>query len=289
MQSRRDFPFVRNRFAQARAVRHVVLMLLLMGGVSEITACAPGFQPRRIRSAPELYRASLREFQRKKWDNALQGFELLAQQLPARDTLLPRVYWYQAQAHARKGDHLLAAQAYSRLTEAFSDDSLAARALFETGLQYRELWRKPTLTVEYGQTALATFRQLLDRYPEDSALVRDAAREITELNEMFARKDYETGEHYMRRKAYDSAIIYYRDVVRLYPGTPSARLSYLRLVDAFRSINYRDDIAEICTEARKFYPEDTGIRRACGNAPAPNTARAPPPAAIPPSPIPPAR
>jgi outer membrane protein assembly factor BamD len=239
-------------------------------------ACAPGFQPRKFRSAPDLYQASLQQFQRKKWDNALQGLDLLATQLPARDTLLPRVYWYQAQAHSRKKEHLLAAQSYGRLTDAFPDDSLADRALYETGREYQALWRKPTLDSQYGETALATFRSLLDRYP-DSPLAKDAATQIAALNEMFARKDFENGEHYLRRKAYDSAIIYFRDVTRLYPGTPSAKASYLRLLDAYRKINYREDVTETCTEARKFYPDDVDVGRACsGVKTLADSSRAPP-------------
>jgi outer membrane protein assembly factor BamD (BamD/ComL family) len=72
----------------------------------------------------------------------------------------------------------------------------------------------------------------------------------------------------MRRKAYDSAIIYLRDVTRLYPGTPSAKLSYLRLLEAYRAINYKEDVAETCTEARKFYPDDAEVRQACASVPA---------------------
>jgi outer membrane protein assembly factor BamD len=261
-------------------MRRATLLFLLILAASAASGCAPSFQPRRFRTAPDLYAASLREFERKKWDNALQGFDLLAQQLPARDTLLPRVYWYQAQAHSRKREHLLAAQAYDRLTSAFSDDSLADRALFETGLEYRKLWRKPALDTQYGETALQTFRALLERYP-DSPYVQRAGQQIAELNEMFARKDYDTGLYYLRRKAYDSAVIYFKDVVRLYPGTPSARLAYLRMVDAYQAINYREDIAEVCTEARKFYPDDAAVRRACGAVPAVDTARAPPRPVIP--------
>ena len=265
MHSRRD-----------RNSPHVQAALAALVLLVAAAACAPGFQPRRFRTAPDLYRASLEQFQRRKWDNALQGLDLLATQLPARDSLLPRVYWYQAQAHSRKGEHLLAAQSYGRLTDAFPDDSLADRALFETGREYKSLWRKPTLDAQYGETALATFRSLLDRYP-DSPFAKEAATQIASLNEMFARKDFENGEHYLRRKAYDSAIIYFRDVTRLYPGTPSARASYLKLLDAYRKINYREDVTETCTEARKFYPDDPAIGRACsGVKTLADSSRAPP-------------
>jgi outer membrane protein assembly factor BamD len=270
-----DFRRDRNPSLELRAALAALVVFVA------VAACAPGFQPRKFRTAPDLYQASLREFQRRKWDNALQGFDLLASQLPARDTLLPRVYWYQAQAHSRKGEHLLAAQSYGRLTDAFPDDSLADRALYETGREYKALWRKPTLDSQYGETALATFRSLLDRYP-DSPFAKEAAAQIAALNEMFARKDYENGEHYLRRKAYDSAIIYYRDVTRLFPGTPSARASYLRLVDAYRKINYQEDVQETCTEARKFYPDDPGIGRACnGVKTLVDSSRAPPATRVP--------
>jgi outer membrane protein assembly factor BamD len=205
--------------------RRATRALLLLSVAALAGACARGFQPRKITQAPELYRASLREFQRKKFDNALAGLDLLASQLPARDTLLPLVYYHQAQAHARKGEHLLAAQAYQRIGDAFPDDSLADDALLQQAREYQRLWRKPQLDAQYGTTALGTFRQVLSLYP-DSPLSKDAGKEIATLNDWFATKDFDNGMHYLRRKAYDPALIYFRDVVRLYPGTPAARRSY---------------------------------------------------------------
>lgn len=240
------------------------------------SACSNGFQPRKFPTTMDLFRASERELSRHKWDNALAGFDLLAQQLPARDTLLADVYFHQGEAHSGKDEHLLAAQAYSRITDAFPDDSLADDALFRTGHEYQLMWRKPTLDAQYGQTSLATYRQLLSLYP-DSKLVPEAGKQIAQLNDWFARKDLENGEHYLRRKAYDSAIIYFRDIVRLYPGTPAAKTSYLHLLAAYKAINYREDIAETCTEARRFYPTDADIGRVCpANAAAVDSTRAPP-------------
>ena len=234
-------------------------------------ACSKAFVPRKFPTTLALYQASEHEYQRRHWDNALAGFDLLAGQLPARDTLLAHVYFYQGEVHGKKDEHLLAAQAYSRIIDAFPDDSLADDALIRTAREYQALWRKPTLDAQYGQTALSTYRQLLSLYP-DSKLVPEAGREIAHLNGMFADKDFETAEHYMRRKAYDSAIIYLRDVTQNYPGTPAARQSYFRLLDAYRAIKYREDEVETCTEARKFYPDDAAVTRACSSVPVPATA-----------------
>jgi hypothetical protein len=51
------------------------------------------------------------------------------------------------------------------------------------------------------------------------------------------------------------------------------------MVEAYQAINYREDVAETCTEARRFYPQDGEVRRLCGAAPvagADSTARAVP-------------
>jgi outer membrane protein assembly factor BamD (BamD/ComL family) len=56
-------------------------------------ACAPGFQLKNYQgSNTRLFEASLRELQKKHWDSAVEGFERLTLDLPARDTLLPRSY-----------------------------------------------------------------------------------------------------------------------------------------------------------------------------------------------------
>src|SRR5206468_10462727 len=85
-------------------------------------ACRPEFQLKKLTTNEALYAASLTEFQHHRWDNAVSGFEKLTTDLPARDTLLPRSYWYLASAHEHMSENLLAAQSFSRLVESFPDD-----------------------------------------------------------------------------------------------------------------------------------------------------------------------
>lgn len=246
--------------------------------VAAFAACSKGFQVNAYAGSDErLYAAGVREFDRRHWDNAVAAFDKLSLDLPARDTLLPRVYFYLGRAHERKGEHLLAAQSFSRLTEAFPDDSLADDALFESGEAYRRMWRKPVLDAQYGQTALATYRTLLSLYP-NSPLRDRATSAITRLEEMFATKDYDSGMFYLRRKAFDSAIIYFRDVVKNYPNARHARDAQLRLVGAYRAIRYKDDAAEVCNALRQSYAGDREVRETCGaGAPAAATTTSPTP------------
>jgi outer membrane protein assembly factor BamD len=232
-----------------------------------LTACRGGFRVNRFPTNEALYVAGLHEFERKHWGNAVTAFEKLTNDLPARDSLLPRAYWYLANAHERQREHLLAAQSFTRLFESFPDDSLADDAALEAARAYRRLWKKPTLDATYGETALATYNALLGLYPTSNHA--DAARrEIAELEQWFATKNYETGLFYFRRKAYDSAILYFKYVVERWPNVPRARDALLRLAESYKAIRYREDLADTCTRLRTGYPGDREIAQVCGAAPA---------------------
>jgi outer membrane protein assembly factor BamD len=226
-------------------------------------ACSPAFKVARYRTNEALYGAALREFNRRHWDNAIQAFERLTLDLPARDPSLPAAYFYLGKAHQNKREFLLGAQAFSRLAESFPDDTLGDDAMYESARSYANLWRKPSLDPTHGYTAIATYRSMLELYP-DSPRKPDGERAIKRLEEWFATKDYETGMHYFRRKAYDSAIIYFKDVVKNHPETVKARDANLRLVEAYRAIRYREDAAEVCTSLRQKYPGDRDVLGLCG-------------------------
>lgn len=251
------------------------LMLLVLATVPA-WACAPGFRINNYPTSESLFRAGLERLERRKWDNAVQVFEKLTNELPARDTLLPASYFFLAKAYGGRGDHLLAAQTYRRMAEAFATDTLADDALYQAGREYQKMWRSPTLDPLYGGEALAAYQELLGLYP-DSEWGDSASHQIGVLQEWFATKDYETGLHYLRRKAYDSAIIYLRDVVERYPQTARARDAYLKLAQAYDAIRWRDDKAEVCRTMRERYPQDREVAQVCGSAVAPGAAAQRPP------------
>jgi len=246
-------------------IRRPLLAGALAASVAGV-ACHPPFNPAAYAAHPDaLFAASLKRLNQHDYDDAAKGFQELTHDLPARDPLLPLSYFYLGKAQDKNGDHLLAAQSFTRIADAFPDDSLAARGLLEGGLAYARMWRKPELDPEYGQTAETTLQNLLALYP-DSPLVPQANAAIAHLDQMFAQKDLETGEHYLRRGAYDSAIIYLKDVIRLHPTTPAARVANLRLLEAYRAIKYTDDARDLCTAMRKDYPNDREVRAQCGSA-----------------------
>ncbi len=236
--------------------------LLIVGAA----ACRPEFQLKNFTTNEALYAASMSAFTHRHWDDAVTGFEKLTTDLPARDTLLPRSYWYLAKSHENMAEYLLAAQSFARIVESFPEDSLADDAALESARSYRKLWRRPELDPTYGETALESYNTLVGLYP-NSPLIPQAQLEIADIQNWFALKDYDAGMYYFRHKYYDSGLIYFQDAVTKYSTSPAARDAALRMVESYKAIHYLDDAADMCSRLREQYPKAADIERVCIGVP----------------------
>lgn len=242
--------------------RSLLLALLLAAPL----ACKPPFNPKTYQGADKLYQAAMAEYKAKRYANAAKAFEQLTLDLSARDPRLPLAYYYLAQSQSKNGENLLAAGTYNRLIDAFPQDTLVDDAFYLSGLAYEREWRRPQLDATYGRNAQTAFESLVGSFP-DSPFAPLAKKEVDKLDDWFAQKDYDTGYLYLKRKAFDSAIIYFKDVIRLHPNARKTRDAYLRLLEAYRAIKYNDDARELCDAMRKTYPTDREIMKQCGPAP----------------------
>jgi len=255
--------------------RRRLLRITVLAALAASAACArPDFTPLEASTNESFFQAALAALKAKNWTKASKGFEQLTFQLPARDPMLPRAYYYLGVSHQRQDEYILAAQAFSRVPENFPEDTLAPIATFEAAVSYSKLWRRPDLDADYGVTSMSTYQSFLAAYP-DSPLRDSAQAGIDRLNEMFAEKNLQTGDLYATQRAYDSSIIYYKDILTKYPQTKAVRSAMLGLVKAYKSIGYRDDASEVCGSLRAKYPADRDVQKACGPAP---VAAAPAPA-----------
>lgn len=238
-------------------------------GLLALAGCRAEFQLKKFTTNEALYSASLRQFQRGKWDDAAAGFEKLTLDLAPRDTLAARSFWYLGLTRQHQHDYQLAAQAFNRIFESFPDDSLMDDALYEEGRSYQSMWTRPDRDATYGDAALATYSSLAT-YRPDSPLIPKARTEIAKLQAMFAQKNYDIAMYYFRDKAYDSGILYLKLVLENWPDAPRAKDAALRLIQAYRdpSIRYLAEADEACASLRLKYPTDADVIRACPLPPA---------------------
>jgi len=170
--------------------------------------------------------------------------------------------YYLAECAFQTGDRVQAAHEFRKVADEFPASEYAPLALLRAGDSNLRLWRRAELDPTYGETALSIYQELAGRYPESDAAAR-ARLHVRRLHNQFAEKSYKNGMFYLRRKAYDSAIIYFKDVIANYPDAALAPDALLRLVDSYRAIGYKDELQETCAHLRRFYPQATGIAKTC--------------------------
>ena len=223
-------------------------------------SAAPVVQPEL-----ELQRA-MRLFRRGEFRKAQLIFQRLTFEFSVTQEELAQARYYGAECNFQIGDFVQAASDFRKVADEFSTTEYAPTALLRAGDANLRQWRRPELDPTYGETALAIYQELAGRYPESDAAAR-ARLHVRRLENQFAEKTYKNGMFYLRRKAFDSAIIYFKDVIANFPNAQRAPDALLRLVESYRAIGYTQEVQETCEHLRRFYPNATRLAASCPAAP----------------------
>lgn len=228
-------------------------------GATPVPVAVVGATPALVDS---LWHQSLEHFRAGRWAKAAVTLERLLLESPPGDSRLVRAHFVLAECYFAQGDHLRAAREFRRVSDDTPADSLAPQALMRVGDAYADLWRRPELDPSYGQQALATYQELLNRYPDAPIAVR-AQERVATLQNKFAEKSFKAAMFYIRLKAYDSAILYLRDMLATYPRARIAPAALVKLVEAYQAIGYSEEVKETCGYFRTNHPTAPGIDRVC--------------------------
>jgi outer membrane protein assembly factor BamD len=244
--------------ATSRAMRCLPVVALALA------AACHHFDPRQYTVPEDLFQASMRQFRAGHYDKAQAGFQAITFSVGARDTLYPLARFFLAESYFGQGDYVTAAQEFRRVADEDPNHRLAPDALLRAADSYAKMWEKPDLDPTNGQTALATYQELAGRFPGASATQVAAAR-LRALYDEFAQKEMDVGLFYFRRNAFDSAILYFKDLIASYPSAALVPDAYVYIVRAYHAIGYADQEAEFCNALRQLYPHLSDAKRYCGN------------------------
>jgi outer membrane protein assembly factor BamD len=235
------------------------------GGSRSSTRNTPSPETAQGASAEEvdaLWKAAMEKVHRGKWGEALKQLDRALLEFGPGDPRTSQAHFYLGEAHFALGEHLEGVREFRHVSDDTPNDPLAPEALLRAGDVYADLWRRPELDPSYGQTSLATYQELLNRYPNTAAAKR-AQERIAELQERFAYKEYRAALYYYRLKAYDSAILYLKDLVATYPRAAIAPEALMKLVQAYEKLGYSEDVQETCGYLRRFHPDAPGSSTVC--------------------------
>jgi outer membrane assembly lipoprotein YfiO len=248
------------------------LRATVIGVALALGACGTPFRVKDFPTPLALYRAGIAEYEKGNWEHAITALDQVTILLPPRDTLLPRAHFVLGRAYEKNKSFLLSAATFKRLYEDFPDDSLADDALLAMADAESKAWRGPEFSSEHAELALDAYSLLQRQFPA-SPLVKRAQEGEARMNEGLARKDLNNGLFYIRRHAWDSALIPLKDAATLYPGTAASREAMVKMVEVYRNpkMKYFEDAKDLCKTLRASYGADPAVIKACAGIPADTT------------------
>jgi len=203
--------------------------------------------------ADSLWTAATDHFRHGRWSKAARALDRGLLIMDYADPRRSQGHFMMGEALFGQGNELQAVREFRRVADENAADPLAPDALVRAGDAYAELWGRPELDPTYGETAMTTYREVLERYPGSPAAQRASAR-ILALQEKFALKEFKTAMFYFRLKAFDSAILGFRNVVATYPRTTIVPEALVKLVETYARQEYAEDLRDTCEYIQRFFP-----------------------------------
>ena len=235
--------------------------LILGAALGAVAAC--GSPTVKTGVTPDVqFSEARRLFHQGQFDAALTAFRRLVFELPPGDASLAEARYYSAECQFQEGLLVEAAHAFRDVADQTPESPFAPLALLRAGDANLRTWRDPELDPTPGQTALAIYQELVGRYPGTEAASR-AQNRVRELNDHFATKAFQNGMFYFRRHAYDSGIIYFKDVIASYPDSRLVTGALLQLAQTYAIIGYGEELKEVCGTLRRFHPAEAASARRC--------------------------
>ena len=195
-----------------------------------------------------------------KWADAVKHLERALLEFPPGDRRARRRHTSSAVRRiSRWAASSQAAREFRKVSDDTPNDPLAPEALLRAGDAYADLWRRPELDPSYGQTALATYQELLNRYPGGHRPPSGPGADQRSAGAVRDTRNTRPALYYFRLKAYDSAILYLKDLVATYPREPSRPTALFKLVQAYRTLGYKEDVQETCGYIRRFHASAPGV------------------------------
>jgi outer membrane protein assembly factor BamD len=216
--------------------------------------------------ADSLYEHAASEMERRRWESAATAFERFVFNFP-NDPRVQEARFRIGETYQRRREWLTAAIEFNRLAADYPAGPWADDARFEVCRSYHEMSPRPQLDQEYTRMAAEHCQSLLAYYP-DSEFVPRASAIIDEMIHRLAEKEYLVGEEYYRRRAFDSALIYFDELVRQYPATDWAPRALLRMVQIYERLGYDPELRSTRERLLQQYPQSPEAQQVARGGPA---------------------
>lgn len=209
-------------------------------------------------TAEQLYEHGQRAFDDGDWGEARRAFERLVLTFPLFDHAVDARY-LMAQAFYRDSDYIGAIAEFQRLVDVYPDHERANQAWMGLCRAQAALAPHP----QRDQTPTMQAQRVCANVAGDffGAPVGDSAATIARrMIDLLAERAYGEGLVYFRRNLYDSAELYFLDLLDLYPNSASAPKAIARLLQIYEAWGWDDEQEQYRNRLLDTFPESPEAR-----------------------------
>jgi len=203
-------------------MKKTVISLLLIIFSFLLLNCA-GKKPETFEDANIYFVKAEKDFEKGKWLKAIDNYRLYILNNPGGD-MADDSQFKIGECYYNRKEFLLSIAEYNQLVERYKYSELAVDGYFKIAMSYYELspkyQREQTNTVK----ALRQLQEFIDAFPGTNN-AKIAQEKIGELRTKQGRKLYQSGVIYRKLSQWDSAILYFDDMLSQYYDTEYAVFS----------------------------------------------------------------
>jgi outer membrane protein assembly factor BamD len=237
------------------APRALAAAILSLGAA----ACASA-NPYAGMTPEQLHVLAQQEFDRGEFDDAILALDRLLLVYPDYARVAEARY-LMARSYYEDEQYLLASDEYLRFLERHAGHLLAAEAAIGVCRSYVALSPIPARDQNYTRQAFNVCRDVAREYTT-SEVATEAAQLAQQMRSKLAEKEFETGQHYFSRDAFDSAVLYWQSVLDEYADTDWAPRALKGIYCSKVKVGYEDEAEEARLQLLNAYPESDEARQA---------------------------
>ena len=225
--------------------------------VGVVAACAPAMPPEGALPRTR-FDWSVDRYEREKYHDAIRGFRdhLLREPLhPTADSSRLLL----AESYLATDQELLAANEFRQLSTSRPNSPLADDAQFGV---CRSFWTvSPGLPrdQEFTEKTIEECTRLLEFFPR-SPLAGSARDLVAQARQKMAAKELRVGTFYYDKGLYESAIIYFENILQTYPEAEVAPQTLFVLHDSYAEVGFRAEADLVRQRLIELYPDSPQAR-----------------------------
>ncbi len=184
-----------------------------------LVACSGG-KLRANLTTEERLKEAMRLFEKHDYFEARTQFRIITLNAPGT-AIVDQAQFYLAECHFHMDEFIIAGEEYKKLIRLYPQSQYLDDAQFKIGLSYYKLSPKSDLDQKYTWQAIEEFQRFMEDYP-DSDLRNEAQNYLQLVRGKLAKKEFDTADLYRKLAYYESALVYFEDVLARFYDTKYA-------------------------------------------------------------------